>query len=91
MVPPCDVMQSQVKEFAKHLEQTKILLRSFDENLQMRALKTELSALETEVLTYCKLEKHQALCQKIAMQKVEKDGEIRELNEAIDEMGRNNA
>ena len=59
-------MQEQVREFSKQLEQAKILLRSFDENLQMRALKTELSALETDVLSYCKLDKHQAFVQKVA-------------------------
>jgi len=50
-------MEKNMVEHSKEFEQFKQILVRFDENLQERALKSEISSFLTELRTYCK-DKH---------------------------------
>ena len=54
VVPPCDLVVKEIEKFKIEFEQNREIIRQFDENLQMRALKSDIREIEIKLKLYVK-------------------------------------
>ena len=58
VVPPCDLVVKQVEKFGVENEQHKEIIRQFDENLQLRAFKTDIREIDIKLRLYVKAKQY---------------------------------